>query len=188
MRSIIIPFLVLFMSCASSKNKVTPIQIETLKELVATKNIKAEFDSANPLSFNIVQGIERLLPPGSAPGAINLIGNPNFFKIKKDSVFIDMPYFGERQLSGGYNAENGIKFSGIPKKEIITYNTKKQAFILKYWLQAKSESYTVILTLFANKNAILDVNSSYRTNIDYRGNWQALEEKEQRNVVVSKAE
>lgn len=178
MRIAIVIILVFFMSCASSKNKATEFEINRLEKVVSSKKIEAEFIFANPLSFNNVQGIENLLPVGSTTAAINLVGNYNYLRIKNDSISMDLPYFGEQQMFSGYNSDGGIEFDGIPKKATQKYNAKKAAYILKYWLGTNTESYTLILTLFSNKKALLSVNSSNRTNIDYDGSWQELKPEE----------
>lgn len=178
MRIAIVTFLVLFMSCASSKNRATEFEINSLEKVVSSKKIEAQFDFANPLSFNNVQGIENLLPPGSTLGNINLMGNANYLRIKNDSVSMDLPYFGEQQMYRGFSSNGGIKFNGIPRKVKQEYNSKKAAYILKYWLNTEIESYTLILTLYASKKAVLNVNSSHITSINYNGDWQELKPKE----------
>ncbi|WP_435414975.1 DUF4251 domain-containing protein [Polaribacter aestuariivivens] len=173
MRIVVLSFLVLFISCGISKNTATPSEINNLKKAVTNKAIEANFDWASPLGLNNnVQGIENLLPPGSTSSNISLIGNPNFFIIKNDSISMDLPYYGRQQLSGGYGTDLGVEFDGKPKTEKKYYHEKKAAYIFEYTLYAKKESYDVTLTLFANKKSTLDVNSSHRTNISYNGNWK----------------
>ncbi|QTD39246.1 DUF4251 domain-containing protein [Polaribacter batillariae] len=146
-----------------------------LKETVNNKKIEVVFNWANPLGLNNnVIGIENILPPGSTPNNINLVGNSNFFRIKGDSLHIELPYFGRQQISRGYNADGGIQFEGVPKESNQVYDSKKNAYILKYSFNDKSENYNAILTLFANKTSDLRINSTNRTSISYGGNWEEL--------------
>ncbi|WP_299667182.1 DUF4251 domain-containing protein [uncultured Polaribacter sp.] len=178
MKIAILSLFLVFMSCGSSKSAATQAEIINLKQIVATKNITASFDWARPLGLmNNVTGIENLLPPGSTANSINLIGNPNFFRIKNDSIHMDLPYYGQQQLGGGYNSDSGVKFEGAIKKEKQLYDKEKEAYVLEYWLNAKNENYSVVLTLFANNKSSLNVNSSHRTNISYDGSWEEYKEK-----------
>lgn len=176
MRIAFLSLLVIFISCGSSKSTATASEINNLKQMVANKRIEASFNWARPLGINNVRGLENLIPPGSTINNINLSGNANFFRIKGDSIHMDLPYYGTQQLSTGYNSDGGVKFEGKIKKEESFYDANKGAYILKYSLDAKKENYGVTLTLYANNKSILDLNSSHRTNINYTGNWKELKE------------
>lgn len=176
MRIAILSFLVIFMSCASVHNSLTTTEISNLKEKINSKNIEVTFDRAQSTGLNNIRGFENLLPPGSSASAISLMGNSNFFRIKKDSIYMDLPYYGRRQMAGGYNSDGGIKYNGkAPKVEKI-FNDKKGAYILRYSLKSKSENYDIVLTLFENNKSHLNVSSSHRTNINYHGNWRVVKE------------
>ncbi|QTE23132.1 DUF4251 domain-containing protein [Polaribacter cellanae] len=173
MRIAILSVLVIFMNCGSTKNTATPHEINELKETLNNKEIEITFNWARPLGLNNnVRGIENLLPPGSTASNINLVGNSNFFRIKRDSLHIDLPYYGQQQMARGYNSESGIKFEGVPDKNNKVFDVKKRAYILKYSFNDKNDNYNAILTLFVNKRSDLRINSSNRTAISYSGNWQ----------------
>lgn len=176
MRIAIVSVLVVFMSCVGSKNTLTSLEINQFKEKIENKNIEATFNWAQPMGLNNnVTGLQNLLPPGSSTNNINLSGNTNFLRIRKDSIHVDLPFYGQQQISRGYNSEGGVKFKGKPAAVYKNYDTKKGAYILKYELKAKDESYNVILTLYPNKKSNLNVNSSHRSSIYYTGNWKELE-------------
>ncbi|QOD61342.1 DUF4251 domain-containing protein [Polaribacter haliotis] len=173
MRIAILSFLVIFMSCAGTKNTATPSEINDLKEIVNNKKIEVNFNWARPTGgINNIRGIENLLPRGSNMSNIDLMGNPNFFRINGDSIHMDLPYYGQRQISGGYNSDSGVKFEGKPKEFSKTYNSKKNAYILKYSLNENTENYNVTLTLFSNKRSSLNINSTHRSTISYDGKWK----------------
>jgi hypothetical protein len=174
MRISILGFLIIFISCASLKTEIiSQKQITTLKEVVTSKNFEVISDWAQPFGLNAgMTGLQGLIQPGSSINNISLIGNPNFFKSQKDSVCIDLPYFGEQQMSRGHNFNGGIKFKGKVDNYKASFNEKKNVYTLKYWLKGAGESYAVILTMFANNNSTLSITSSHRTTINYIGNWK----------------
>ncbi|WP_189663025.1 DUF4251 domain-containing protein [Polaribacter sp. IC073] len=174
MRIAILSILVIFMSCASAKNTFTSTEINNLIGTVASKNIEATFNWAQPTGLSNVRGFNKLLPPGSSANNINLIGNANFFRIKNDSIHIDLPYYGEQQMSTGYTSGSGIKFEGKASETSKVYNERKGAYIIAYSVQAKDENYEIMLTLYANNKSNLNVNSSHRSNISYNGDWKEL--------------
>ncbi|WP_157812171.1 DUF4251 domain-containing protein [Polaribacter sp. ALD11] len=150
-------------------------EVNNLKEQVHSNNIEATFNWAQPMSLNNnVRGLEKLLPQGSSSNNINLIGNSNFFRIKNDRIHIDLPYYGQQQMSRGYTSDGGIKFKGAAAKVVKIYNAEKGAYVLKYSLNAENENYEVLLTLYANNKSNLNVSSSHRSNISYTGSWSAL--------------
>lgn len=169
--------LVLILGCASNKKTLSPQEINNFKSIINAKLLEIEFDVANPLGLNNVQGIDNLLPIGSTINNINLLGNSNHFRIIKDSVSVDIPYFGNQQLFRGYNnTKNSVFFLGKPTNEEITFSNKKKSYKFRYQLKGEYEIYTMFLTLFINKKATLSVTSSHRTAINYLGNWNILKE------------
>ncbi len=174
MRLLII-FLAIFLSACTSV-KSTVAEIENLKKIVTNKKFEIISDSAHPYGISArVSGIEKLLPPGDNRNNINLIGNPNFFKVRNDSVFMELPYYGQQRISRGYNPNGGLIFKGKPQNYKAIFNEKKQYFTLEYQLQAKQENFTIVVTLFPNNVSYLFVNSSHRSSIGYDGNWQKIQ-------------
>lgn len=165
-----------FIGCASSKNNVSATQIANLKNALEYAQIEVISDAANPVAFTNTRGLESLLPPGSILARISLINNPNFFKIKNDSIDLYLPYYGEQQIGGAYNSESGLKFKGKPARTKIEFDSSKNRYNLTYILNANNESLTANLTLFANNTSTLSINSSIRTTIIYYGKWAKFEE------------
>ena len=174
-------FLIIFLSClcynCASKSAATAKELADLKNAVSNQSFKFVANSANPVAFANVTGIQNLLPPGSNQASINMVNNPNFLIIKKDSVFLDMPYYGEQQIAMAYDSNNsGLSFTGLAEAKKINYAEKKQKFTLQYDVKGEREGLKLILVLFPNKTARLDVNSSHRTSIYYYGNWKLWDE------------
>ena len=131
------------------------------KELINSKNFIFEADWATTQKGN----------------RINLTTNPNFLKVKGDQVIADMPYFGVAQSAIGYGSgDTGIKFEESPKKYNVEFNDEKYKAVLKFDANNKSESFNVILHIYKNGSASLNISSSKRNSISYDGKITALKE------------
>jgi len=158
-----------FFSC---KSTATLAEIENLKETATSKNFTIVADFANPVALMNTRGIENLLPPGSNLANISLVNIQNNLTVKNDSIFLDMPFYGERRFAGSYGTDSGLQFEGIPEKVESAFNEKKNTYEFEYLLNSKTESLQISLTLFANKTSRFTVNSSHRSTITYSGKWQ----------------
>lgn len=155
------------MSCGGAKSAQELESFEKLKNLVYNQPFEIENDWADPLRWNMV----------------NLIGNPNHIRFSKDSVDIFLPYFGERQIGGGYgDRRGGIIYQGEPEELSIEENEKKQRIVLKFNGRQDNEILSFIITLYPDGNAHTSVNSSQRDAISYRGDFKVLPEKEKQQV------
>lgn len=168
---------VLFINgCASKKNVYTGQEISKFKEIVKINKFEFEASSANPIGLGNVRGINNLLPPGSNQSNINLVGTTNYLRVKNDSIFFDLPYYGERQMGGAYNSSDaGLKFEGVPKKVSSNYDEEKIKYTINYDINTPNENLNLVLVLFPNKYATLNITSSHRTSINYSGEWGKLE-------------
>ncbi|WP_109300933.1 DUF4251 domain-containing protein [Aquimarina sp. AU474] len=168
----------LLISCSSSKDIVAPTEkSRALDALVKEKAFQIDLNWAYPLATGTLNRIANsgLLPPGSTASSISLIGNSNYFKMHGDSITMDLPYYGERQLAGDYDtSKNGIKFKGVPENFEIQKNEKKQSYEMSFFIKNDRESSRVIITLFPNHIANININSSHRTPIRYKGDMKPL--------------
>ena len=115
---------------------------------------------------------------GGNASRINLIGNPNYLKVKGDSVLAFLPYFGQRQRGGGYNNDGGgIKFEGIPKNYEVTKNNENQRQDIRFDINENSENFSVLVSIFPNLNTTINVNSTQRSPISYDGKAKPISEK-----------
>lgn len=109
---------------------------------------------------------------------INLITNPNYFKINKDSADIFLPYFGVgHSPSIGLTDNGGISFKGIMDKYSVKTNDKKQNISIKFTGKAQREQLDFTLTVYKSGSSFLNVNSNARSGIKYDGETKALEDK-----------
>lgn len=167
-------FLTFIFACGSTK-KISESDFLSFKNKVTNNQLEIVFEWANPLGLAGVRGIDALFINGNNQNNINLIGNQNFFIIKKDSLHIDLPYYGTHQITAPLpGTDIGITFEGIPKKNSIVFDEEKQKAILKYDVSTENDSYNMTLTLFPGKKGYLNVTSDRKTAINYEGNWRIL--------------
>ena len=174
----------LIFGCATPKSKASPEQMRQLKEVINERHFEIESDWALPLTTNALVSLQNagLFPPGSNANQINLIGNPNYFKVKNDSVFAYLPYYGEVQMSAGHygNDDGAIVIKNtIDDLEI---ERKKNGYQLKFRTIAKNEGYRIFLNLFTNGRTSLRLNGNNRFPIEYTGRFSALELKEKSSL------
>ena len=168
----------LISSCGSS-DRVTRNNhsMQQLEALMATENFEIRSNWAMPMATTSLNSLASagLLPPGSSAGLINLIGNSNYVRIMGDSLSLFLPYFGERQMGGGYNSDGpGIEFNGIPEKMEVSKNEDKQRYDIRLEMTDTSENFQLNLSLFPNHNSTINVTSSHRFPIQYSGSVQAI--------------
>ncbi|MGB7394833.1 MAG: DUF4251 domain-containing protein [Pricia sp.] len=146
---------------------------ERLEEFISEKSFEIISDRAFPMATNALNSIANagLLPPGSTAGQITLIGNSNYLRVIGDSVSVYLPYYGERQMGGGYNNDGpGIQFEGVPTEMEITKNNDKKRYDIRFQMKDDSELFTVNVSLFPNLSSVININSSQRFPIRYSGN------------------
>jgi len=107
---------------------------------------------------------------------IDLTTNSNSLEINKDTVISDLPFFGYSQVSS-FEGDGGIKFTNDNTDYSIEYLDKKQKITLKFKARNKTETFDVFLTVFPDKTASLNVSSSQRDHMSYRGKIKAREKK-----------
>ena len=104
--------------CSGSKSVVDAEAVKALKQQVESRNIRVKAEWAVPLTTTGMASVVNagLLPPGNNASRINLINTPNSFEMRGDSVYVDLPYYGERRIVSGYPGGEGIKFNRISTK------------------------------------------------------------------------
>ncbi|WP_339704567.1 DUF4251 domain-containing protein [uncultured Kriegella sp.] len=170
-----------FLACGSHSNKtVARAQSRQLDDLVATKSFEIVSDWASPMGTTSMNNVinSGLLGPGNNAGHINLIGNSNYLRVEGDSVSAYLPYFGERQMGGGYDSDGGnIQFEGVPEDYEIKQDEQTKRYEISFKINRKIESFTVRATLMPNLSSTVNITSSQRFPIRYRGNVSEISKK-----------
>lgn len=164
-------------SCGSTEDvAIASLKNQVLDNLVAQKSFQIVSEWAQPMNTNAMNSVASsgLLLPGNSGSNISLIGNPNYLKVEGDTISAYLPFFGERQMTGGYGDRNAIEFKGIPDKLKSSKNSKKNTYTLIFSIKEKTEVYQVTITLFSNLNSHIHINSSQRNFIRYIGKVSEL--------------
>ncbi len=147
----------LFFSCGSTNTR-TINDYDELREAINNRTFEIEHIWA--------------LPMGG--GMIDLIGNPNYIRVKNDSVDIFLPYFGERFGGGGFNnIEGGIAYKGPAKNFSITERQKRQLEI-RFDGKQDQDQLRFVITVYPDGSANTNVQTTQRQTISYRGNVKRL--------------
>lgn len=176
--SVILCGTMLLLGCGSaSKVSYTDAEIAAFTDFMATKSYKFVAQTANPTMSNGITAVANsgLWPPGGTFSNIQLQGNDDFLKVNGDSISADLPYFGERQMGGGYNSESGIVFNDIPSRYKEEYDTTKNEMRITFTISEMTESYRVTMNIFPTKKATLIINSAQRFPIRFLGELEDLE-------------
>lgn len=170
---LIILFVGVLMGCGtSSRTARTQAQLKNLQELVASKSFEIESNWAMPLWTSSMNSISNagLLPVGSSGSQISLIGNSNYLKVEGDSVSAHLPYYGERQMGAGYsNNTSAIQFKGVPENYRVIEDEKSNSKEISFNINNKTESFRVHISLYPDFSSNINVNSTSRFSIRYKG-------------------
>ncbi|MFD0797611.1 DUF4251 domain-containing protein [Maribacter chungangensis] len=168
----------LFLSCGSV-NKV-PEQEQSPSEFIrfmGQRSFEFSADTAHPMTTQAFNSVANagLLPPGSTPGPIQLIGVSNYIKVYGDSVSGAMPFYGERQFGGGPLSKQGIEFDGIPDSYEQRYNEAKERYEIEFEISGETGRHLVNMSVFRNMAADVLVTGNQRNAIRFRGKVAAIE-------------
>ena len=168
----------MLLACGSSKNQPTEAQLRVLNELIDNRQLTIESDWAYPQATRAMQQVinSGLLMPGNTAGNISLVGNTNFLKIKGDSIFSYLPYFGERQMQVDYGGrDNAIEFNGL-MEDLTIEKTKNSGYKLIFNAESGRENFNVYLTISPGLKTDILLNSSSRFPIRYSGDVMKTEQ------------
>ena len=159
MKTFVFSFFLSFSILISFGQEKTKKHIKEEQKLAKQKEVEALIDSKE---FEFVG--DRAYPQGGA--MIDLTTNSNYFRLKNDSIHSEMPFFG-RAFSGVAYGGGGLNFKGPVKKYSIEKSKKK--YVIKANVRGQLDSYSILLTVFFDGGASLNINSNNRDSINYSG-------------------
>ena len=174
-------FFTMFLSCSSTSKLNSGKQpSQELTDLITSRNFEVQMDWASPMNTVSLQNVfNALMPIGSNSSRINLMGISSFLRVEGDSVTADLPYYGERQMGGGYNTgDGGIKFETVTDDFKMVYNESKNRYEISFSAKQRTESYDINMVILSNFNSFININSSQRFSIRYEGKVQKVGEKD----------
>lgn len=166
----------LVLGCSSTQ-KVVLVNAE-IDQMMAQKAFEITITSAEPMLTQAMVQVANsgILAPGNTVSRIDLGGDGYFITVKGDSVSANLPYYGERQMGGGYGSENGIVFDGITQDLRIEKDAVKQNYELNFSIAAGSESLFIHILVGNKGTSSTTVRSSQRNRIRYAGGIKKLKE------------
>lgn len=177
-RKLILVFsvLVVMMSCTSSQKMVE--NNEGVDDLITQRNFEIEIRSAEPQVTQAMAQVANsgVLQPGNTVARIDVTGSGYFIRVEGDSVAANLPYYGERQMGGGYGDNPGITFNMAAENIEITQDEQKKRYRVKFTVNNKVETFAVNAEISASASSIIYIRSSHRNRIRYSGRVVALEE------------
>ncbi|MDP4237892.1 MAG: DUF4251 domain-containing protein [Bacteroidota bacterium] len=142
----------LFFIVSCSSLKTTPETIEELTQKIQAKDYTISVRYANPLR-----------------GKQIYLSSEYDLRIKNDSAFAYLPYFGVAYSAPYGGGEGGIKFA----EPIIGYsmkpNKKSDGWDIHFRINAKESDYEISMNIFQNGSTIFTVSSFNRDIITFRG-------------------
>ncbi|WP_138433984.1 DUF4251 domain-containing protein [Winogradskyella algicola] len=172
--------LVVALSCKSSETSAERAQkLNTLESKLNSKAFKIDVNTVYPFNTRATTQVLNQVTRYTGNTANQITVNGYDITFKNDSIIGELPYYGEQQLGGGrLNNQLGVVLRGIPKDYSLTRHKKKDAYIMKFVMDDNSDSvetYNVIMTFYINNMVNINILSSHRTTIDYRGQLKAIE-------------
>lgn len=163
--------------CSSSKVETTPEQKIKLTQLVQSKNFEITSDMAYPQVRSGMNSLQNsgIIAPGNSISQIDLTGNTNYVKIVGDSIYAELPYFGERQMNVAYNgSDTFISIKGLVNDYSSKENSKDNSYDISFSARTKTEVLKFEINIFPNLSTTMFVNGPTRFPIRYTGKVEAF--------------
>jgi len=90
-------------------------------------------------------------------------------RVKNDSAFAFLPYYGVAHVAPMNSSEGGIKFAELMTNYVIQPNKKKDGWVISFKVNAKEYHYQIYMNIFNNGNSTVTVNSYERDAITFYG-------------------
>ncbi|CAL2084881.1 DUF4251 domain-containing protein [Tenacibaculum sp. 190524A05c] len=171
----------LVIGCSSAKKTVSPEQLKKVETIVTNKSFKIDSDWAFPMVTSSLISLQNagFFPNTSTASMIDITSHNQYFIFNKDSVNASLPYYGERQMGAAYDRSNsgGIEFNGVPENYTMN-KTKRGDYRIKFKIKDKNaltETYRVDVMIYKNMSTKINVFSSHRFKIEYRGKLKELD-------------
>ncbi len=144
-------FVILFLvSCLSTKSLTETVQQVTQK--VQSKDFTISVNYANPFRG-------RQIP----------LTSEYDLRIKNDSAFAYLPYFGVAYVAPYGTSEGGIKFSEPIKEYSMTPNKRNNGWDIRFKINTPQYQYEFFVSIFNNGSSTFSVNSYQRDQISFSG-------------------
>jgi hypothetical protein len=145
-------FMLLFFMTSCSSLKTAPETVTEITKKIESKNFTVEVNYANPLRMKQVY-----LTYGYD------------LRIKNDSAFAYLPYYGVAHIAPYDCSEGGIKFAEPMTNYSVTPNKKSTGWDISFKVKSKLSVFDVVMNVFNNGSTMLTINSYERDMISFNG-------------------
>ena len=151
---------------------------EEKKEQKATQEAE-EFENMKALIDNRVYEFQADWTTSIQGVRVNLMTRANLLKINKDSIDVNLSYFGVLQAgSAGITNQKGVVFNGLMENYSVEVNEKKRKITVKFDTKGRNDQFQYFLSVNRNGNSTLNVTSPVRSTSKYDGTTKAIKPKE----------
>jgi hypothetical protein len=145
-------FVWLFLMAACSSTKTATETIGEVTRKVESKDITVSVHYANPLRMKQL-----------------VLTSEYDLRIKNDSAFAYLPYFGVAYSAPYGSSEGGIKFAESMDNYAITPNKKSNGWDIRFKIRSKEDVYEIFMNIFNNGSTSFSVTSQKRDMISFSG-------------------
>jgi len=145
-----IGMLVFVTSCSSMKT--TPESIREITRRVESKDYTVVVNYANPMRWKQIY-----------------LNAEYDLRIKNDSAFAYLPYFGVAYSAPYGGREGGIKFAEPLQGYAIKSNKKSDGWDIRFKVKGPDDGFEISMNIFNNGSSMITVNSTNRDPITFTG-------------------
>lgn len=138
-------------SCSTTKNTIETVQQITQK--VEGKDFTIKVNYALPMRMKQIA-----------------LTSDYDLKIKNDSAFAFLPYYGVAHVAPMNPSESGIKFNEKLTDYNIRQNKKKDGWEISFKVKTRENNYQIYLNIFNTGSSTITINSYERDAITFYGN------------------
>jgi len=145
-------FMVLVIMASCSSSKTTPETISIITRKIESRDFTVQTNYANPMRMRPVY-----------------LTSEYDLRIKNDSAFAFLPYFGVAYIAPYNSLEGGIKFAEPMTDYSITPNKKSNGWNIRFRVKTKEYIYDLFLSVFNNGSTSFSVNTYQKDIINFQG-------------------
>jgi hypothetical protein len=144
--------LMLLLVSSCSVLKTTPEIITEITHKVESKDFTVVVNSANPMRMKPI-----------------FLTSEYELRIKNDSAFAYLPYYGVAHVAPYDSNDGGIKFAEPMTDYSVNRNKKSIGWDIRFRIKSKIYVYDVIMNVYNNGSSTITVNSYERDMITFNG-------------------
>jgi len=144
--------LMMFFISSCSSLKTAPETIKEVTRKVESKDFTVVVNYANPMRMKPIY-----------------LTSEYDLRIKNDSAFAFLPYFGVAHVAPMNSNEGGIKFAESMTNFTVMPNKKSTGWDIRFRVKSRESVYNISMSIFNNGSSMITVNSYERDMITFSG-------------------